>query len=326
MYKGLLKYLCILIFLYGLWSLLLGYFPFLLFMLCVLLFFFSLGVSYKSMRKTDILITCNHSIIERHDNLYITFTRQDESLIHCGTLIIDYSLIDSLGRVIYHRKQKLYDAIAMDMLTIENCGYYDIQIHSLYCFDLLGCVHLKRKSNQKAHFYVFPSLIPVHMQLENIVGLTQESTEYSPYQKGEDYSEIFDLRPYHDHDSLRHIHWKASLKKDELFVKVGSQPITKKILLAVELHRTSDDNQALDMFYSLCSMLSKRQVQFEILCPQSYADVMMPEVILTQEHLRECMKRILKDMRIDYQTALAQNHDYLSVFVISGQGIEVYQK
>ena len=53
---------------------------------------------------------------------------------------------------------------------------------------------------------------------------------------------------------------------------------------------------------------------------------MVPELILNQEHLRECMKRILKDMSLKYQSALAQNHDYLSVFVVSSQGIEVYEK
>ena len=326
MYKGLMKYLCVLIFLYGVWSLLLGYFLFLLFALGVLLFFFSVIVSYKSMRMTDVIVTCHRSILERHENLYMTFTRVDKSLFHCGSLIVDYSVIDSLGKVIYRRKQKIYDQLAMDALTIDDCGYYYVQIHHIYCFDLLGCIHFKRSSNQHAYFYVFPSLIPIDMQLENTVGFTQDSTEYSPYQSGEDYLEIFDLRPYHEHDSLRHIHWKASLKKDELFVKIGSQPIVKKILLAVELHHMREDNQALDRFYSLCSLLLKRQVHFEILCPQSHTEGMVPELILNQEHLRECMKRILKDMSLKYQSALAQNHDYLSVFVVSSQGIEVYEK
>ena len=94
MYKGLIRYILMVAFLYVLWSIVLGYFSFLLFILALLLFVFSWLVSLTSMKHTTVSIDIEHHILERQQSFYLSFLRQDQSRFRCGQIIIDYHIED----------------------------------------------------------------------------------------------------------------------------------------------------------------------------------------------------------------------------------------
>ncbi len=324
MYKGLFRYLIILAFIYFVWTFVLGYFSFLLFLIYIFLFFLSLLLSFSSMGKTNVDCFIEHTIIERGDHLYLSLTRHDSSLIHCGKVIVDYHICNQKNEIVFKQRQSLYDDFAMDVVLLDHCGFYEIVIDRIYCFDFLQCLFKKHKSNQKYQFYIFPKLQETSFHLQDNIGYNQESTEYSPYYKGDDYAEMFDLREYQEGDSLRHIHWKISSKKGELFVKEGSQPIIKKIILAFSLTSYESENDStLDTLYSLCSMLLKKQIQFEIMCPHRQNDGLCLELIVNENHLRECLKRILQANHISFADLHFQSHEVSSLYRIQGQEIEV---
>lgn len=324
MYKGLLKYISTVLFIYVIWNLVLGYFSFLLFLLFILLFVFSWLISYQSMKKTVVKLHCDHSIIERQTHFYLSFIRQDDALIHCGNTIVDYCIYNAKREIVYQNRQSIYDDLAMDVIELTHSGYYEVEIQKIYCYDILQCLFLKKNSSQNLSLYVFPSLIPVQNQLQETVGYNQEAQDYSPYVKGEDYSEMFDLRPYHDQDSLKYIHWKASSKRQEFFVKEGSQPIFKKIILAYDIGKDDQiDDLTLDTLYSLCSLLLNQQVHFEMMCPQVHSQQVSLELILNFEHLRECLKRILRTPHISYQSVVLETESIQSLYFICGSKIEV---
>ena len=54
-----------------------------------------------------------------------------------------------------------------------------------------------------------------------------DSDRFSTYKKGDDPSEIFDIREYADGDKIQRIHWKLSSKTGDLMVKEGSLPLMK---------------------------------------------------------------------------------------------------
>ena len=62
-----------------------------------------------------------------------------------------------------------------------------------------------------------------------------ESEYYSSYKSGDDPSEVFAIREYREGDRLQRIHWKLSIKQDQLMIKEFSDPVNCSILLQVDL-------------------------------------------------------------------------------------------
>lgn len=62
-----------------------------------------------------------------------------------------------------------------------------------------------------------------------------DSDRFSTYKKGDDPSEIFDIREYADGDKIQRIHWKLSSKTGDLMVKEGSLPLMKEIHIFIDL-------------------------------------------------------------------------------------------
>lgn len=324
MKRGMIRYVSVGALLFIVWNLILGFFPFLLCLLYVLLLPFSYGISYYSMKHSKIDLSVDKEIVENKNHVYITFQLNDSSIIHCGGTQVFYQIVDAYGSVIEKRTVMIYDQMAMDVIELKHCGYYEIQILSTKNYDLLQCFHKKNNMKINQSIYVFPVYQDHSMELETLSGFYQESYDYSPYHKGDDYSEIFDIRAYQESDSLHHIHWKASLKKNELFVKEGSQPIIHHVILALKTDYNID--KAYEIFYSIGLFLLKKQIFFQILCPSPFHHEMITETIQTQDDYQECIKRIMKFPLKNIDEAFIKMKEQPFLYVVSSQGIEVYQK
>ena len=323
MNKYIIKYIFILIILYLLWNLLLGYFPFLLFLLFIVLMIGTYILCYQSMRHTQIDIIYDHKIHERKNHITLTFMRKDNHAIQCGKIRLKYRVMNH-NQCLVHRQITIEDDQSTDLLSLPHCGYYTVEVTSIQCFDIFQCLCHKKTLNKKIYFYVFPSLISIHSSLQDNVRYDIESDQYSPHIKGDDYAEMFDVRPYHENDSLKYIHWKVSMKKNELYIKEGSQPIIKTLLLAIDFsHNDYENDNALDHLYSQCLFFLKRNIQFEILCPQGKQDIYESILICNQEHLRECIKLLLRNPTYDIINDIP-NHS--TVYVFKAKEIEVYEK
>lgn len=323
MYKGLIRYVGVGVILFVLWHLMLGYFPFLLCFLYIVLFIVSYILSRRSRQLSEVKVSCDRCIVERCEHVYLSFDVIDPSSFHCGSIHVEYDIIDAYQQLIEKRNVVIYDMKAIDLIELKHCGYYKIVIQSIKCFDLLQCIHMKRQYHFETSLYVFPFYQESSFQLQELSYASQDSYEYSPHQKGDDYSEMFDLRAYQETDSLRHIHWKASLKRNELFVKEGSLPITKRIILALDLKGPIDE--AYDYFYSISLYFLKKQIPFEIVCFKQH-DIIGFELIQNQEFFQECLQRLMRTPMMDLQQQLKNIGEHCVFYKINGYGIEVYQK
>lgn len=61
-----------------------------------------------------------------------------------------------------------------------------------------------------------------------------DSDVYSDTQKGDDRSQVFELRDYREGDDLRNVHWGLSSKHDTLIVKEFSKPIEESCTVLIE--------------------------------------------------------------------------------------------
>ena len=99
-------------------------------------------------------------------------------------------------------------------------GTIEVSVPYAEVFGLFRILRLRKRSAFTARFNVYPQpgLNPDrHVRMSYIPGGDEILNA-----KGDDYSEIYDVRPLQEGDDLRHVHRQLSAKYDEYIVKVGS--------------------------------------------------------------------------------------------------------
>ena len=118
-------------------------------------------------------------------------------------------------------------------LPTENklCGQVRFRCTHVWITDLLGIFRVPVKAGQIFYTVIYPPKIKV--QIERIAGIAGSSQTDGLLQnrKGNDPSEMFELRDYVAGDDIRSIHWKLTSKTDELILRQASDPSRHTLLL-----------------------------------------------------------------------------------------------
>lgn len=100
-----------------------------------------------------------------------------------------------------------------------SCGEEHIICREMVCYDIFGITSVRLKPMTEQMIVVVPQSVPIQL-LEGPVPSGINEGEMNDYRKrGNDFSEVFDLREYQPGDDARIIHWKLSSKFEELIVK-----------------------------------------------------------------------------------------------------------
>ncbi len=320
--KKLLKYFALLIFLYILWYLGFGYFSFLLFfaVLCVLCL--CLIFSLIPMKKTTIAIQLHKDYCIRDEKISITFLRQNHTPIQCGQIIVEYQLVDAFSKTVMERQVFIHDQQVDHEIKCQHCGHYTLKIKQIRCYDLLQCFSFTKAVSLETAFDVLPQYHMISFTLHDMMQKDDQGQHYSTSWKGDDYSEIYEIRKYHEGDDLRHIHWKMFSKFQELFVKDGSQPVENKLILAMEYkdNNTFYDEQ-FDYFYALGLSLLKAQIVFDVITACDDHQIHLQSVD-SPEKLMTMIKWFMKHP----VSALNQSLIHQSYCLIKGKEMEVHQQ
>ncbi len=111
------------------------------------------------------------------------------------------------------------------------CGCLELCIEKAEAFDWFGLIGVKINTEEVKRIAIMPETFPLEVSRFISYADTDDPKEYSPYKKGRDRSETFQLRDYTPGDALRQIHWKLSSKLGKLIVREPSLPVDYSILI-----------------------------------------------------------------------------------------------
>lgn len=113
-------------------------------------------------------------------------------------------------------------------------GMVQIQVKSISIKDLMGFVMLKKRFETVGEISVMPEKISdINYETVNLEQGMLESEESS--KKGNDFSDVHEIREYIPGDKLMSIHWKLSAKRDILMVKDRVSMSDKQLVIVPEL-------------------------------------------------------------------------------------------
>lgn len=122
-------------------------------------------------------------------------------------------------------------------VVMNNCGNVAIIVEKVRIYDYLNIFAWTiGKHFEKQNILVLPPMKEMYLGQDRWYNETNEDSDrFSIYKKGDDPSEIFDIRDFMDGDKIQRIHWKLSSKTGNLMVKEGSLPLTKAVHIFVDL-------------------------------------------------------------------------------------------
>ena len=168
-------------------------------------------------------------VVEVYDPLYIGtldirisaevrnvfFSKENES----GSFDVSLPVIGKTGR---HRGGRSFLRMPLVATLI---GVYRLKLNKVYMQDWFGLVKYEiRFKNEpgKAEFCVLPKVTGGKQPDAETVSVGMTEVEESA-KKGNDFSEVTDIREYLPGDRIRDIHWKISARMEEWMVKVRTQ-------------------------------------------------------------------------------------------------------
>jgi hypothetical protein len=119
-------------------------------------------------------------------------------------------------------------------LPTGHCGTWEITIHGLYVFDILGLFPFRASQPQTFHIPVRP--LPIAPDALPELG-NHTAVRWQP-RRGGGFSENHDLRLYRPGDNLQQIHWKLSAKTGNLILREPLEPLRNRLLLRLDYSGT----------------------------------------------------------------------------------------
>lgn len=150
-------------------------------------------------------------------------------------------------------------------LSFTLLGSYDFSVAYVTVRDLLGFADVRKEAAQDAGITVFPSQDDAEDfdPDEHTAGMTEaDETD----RKGNDFSDVSEIREYVPGDRPRDIHWKLSAKKDELMVKQRSAMSDEQLIVVVEFTEIyADNDRVMEETYAVCRELVRSGVNTRLM-------------------------------------------------------------
>lgn len=160
-------------------------------------------------------------------------------------------------------------------VRMEQCGDVRFSCVQIQIRDLMNLFRLKVRPFQEIYTTVYPERLPLQMQLSRTAIGAYRDNGLVQNRKGDDPSEIFDLREYVPGDDIRSIHWKLSGKMDHLILRQASDPFHYHVALLPDIGlRQGEDsispeelNQAIAVNAAVAEQLTEQGCDFCMLIP-----------------------------------------------------------
>ena len=126
------------------------------------------------------------------------------------------------------------------VVPAEWCGETEINCTSVCIRDVLQLSEKKIRSFASINAVVFPRNVNVQVEMSTSTIGAPLDEGMMQNRKGNDPSEIFDIKDYTPGDDLRFVHWKLSGKADHLIMRQPSEPTHYHAIILMDLGMEQD--------------------------------------------------------------------------------------
>lgn len=179
----------------------------------------------------------------------------------------------------------------------EDCGEVKLGIEKITSYDFMGLFSLSRKRKEQAYVIVMPKPYPVNLCVTNRTRwFPVDGESYEKDRKGEDASEIYDVREYRAGDRMQKVHWKLSAREDTIYIKEFSYPLGAAVVFLLEEDKKKSRliPEFLEAVISISMALQAEACPHYIAWKKKEEDSITRILIRKEEDLYEAIGELLK--------------------------------
>lgn len=150
------------------------------------------------------------------------------------------------------------------LLESAHCGGLYVHLCKVRLMDYFGLFSIKVPIRVSSRMTVLPELLPSEVALSSSAA---DFADDAAARRGDDRTEIFQLREYQSGDDIRQIHWKLSSKVDSLLLKEPGESISNSLLVLWDKRHPCTPNKMdamAEVAASVCHGLSQSGVMFDL--------------------------------------------------------------
>lgn len=214
-------------------------------------------------------------------------------------------------------------------LSFSLLGLYELSVSRITVRDLLGLYDVTKQIYASTAVMVFPKgerESGYDMSLA-AAGMTEaDETD----RRGNDFSDISEIREYAPGDRLRDIHWKLSAKRDELMIKQRTAMSDERLVVLVEFTDIlSENDEVVDEAYALAGELTRANVNAQLMWWSAAQQDFRCRELTDQAGVDEAFTDMLSERAVAEDDTAELMHSihpeitgYVRVFFLDGQAQE----
>lgn len=179
----------------------------------------------------------------------------------------------------------------------EHCGEVKLGIGKITRYDFMGLFSFSEKSKEQAYAIIMPKPYPVNLCVTNRTRwFPVDGESYEKDRKGEDASEIYDVREYQAGDRMQKVHWKLSAREDTIYIKEFSYPLGAAVVFLLEEDKRKSRliPEFLETVISISMALQAEACPHYIAWKKKEEDAITRILIRKEEDLYEGIGELLK--------------------------------
>ena len=120
-------------------------------------------------------------------------------------------------------------------IDVDRCGRSEVEIKEVYCFDVLNLMRNRIDFHWRKRYTIYPAMHEIQLHAHKLLTAEFGGQNYDRSRRGNDNSEVFQVREYEMGDNLSAAHWKLSAKSDEIIIREWSRPNNFRILILFDI-------------------------------------------------------------------------------------------
>ncbi|MBO4695734.1 MAG: DUF58 domain-containing protein [Lachnospiraceae bacterium] len=178
-------------------------------------------------------------------------------------------------------------------LTLHNCGVFRAELIGIRTSGLFRLAGTYKTLDSSAEIVVMPVPVDLSDSVSDVNRQVNEEEDLvSELGKGDNRTEIYDIREYKPGDELTTIHWKLSAKAEDLMVKEFSEVFGEQfsVFLEIGYEDYSQMNGFYDLLYTVITFFLQQKLRFSV----SYPDTKGDYVKIPIEHEEDIIQLLLR--------------------------------
>lgn len=204
----------------------------------------------KSVGKFTITVNADKASVGKKIPVNVCFTVDNQSFVPVENLTLMVRFFNG-----FYENEEQYELVVgavpkrkrQAVMTVQGiyCGKMQMVVEKVLIYDAFCMFKFEKELQLSTDIYIMPEK---GGSFENVALSTLGVSEDEQIQskKGDDVSQISEIRNYIPGDKLQNIHWKLSAKNEELQVKEFSLPYSEDVVLVVEMYADKEAPQVFD--------------------------------------------------------------------------------